>query len=110
MPVQFTIKITKAILAESKRCGTQNDVEAIGENCAIATALKDLFPAVLVTCSDIYPYGVKGEGRHLKIPLPKIAFDFIRVFDSLRCIHNVRDLLPEFEFEIAIPDEVISRI
>jgi len=110
MPAHFTIRITKAILAESKTCGTQHDAGIIGENCAIAMALKDLFPAVMVTCSEIYPYGISGEVRHLKIPLPKIALDFINVFDSLRPIHNVRDLLPEFEFEIPIPDEVISRI
>jgi len=46
----------------------------------------------------------------LKIELPKIAQDFIKVFDSLSAIHKVRLRLPEFEFEISIPDEVIAQI
>ncbi len=112
MPVPFKIKVTKEILEMSKGCGTQNDVEKIGNNCAIAHALKSIFPDVFVTAHHIHPFGIgeNSDQRSLVIALPKIALDFIRVFDSLRTIHTVRLLLPEFEFEISIPDEIISRI
>jgi len=42
MPIPFKIKVTKDILELSKNCG-QDEIEIIGENCAIALALKDIF-------------------------------------------------------------------
>jgi hypothetical protein len=112
MPVQFKIKITKEILERSYGCGAYDDVEKIGNNCAIAIALKDLFPDVFVTAHHIYPFGIyeNNEYSDLRIAMPKIALDFIKVFDSLRSIPKVRLYLPEFEFEILIPDEIISQI
>lgn len=111
MPVPFSIKVTKEILAHSKECGIHNR-ENIGENCAIAHAVKYIFPDVSVTGSHIYPFGMSkiDPTDDLKIELPKIAQDFIKVFDSLAAIHKVRLRLPEFEFEIYIPDEVIAQI
>ena len=111
MPVPFKIKVTKEILELSKRCGSE-ELEIIGENCAIALALKDIFPDLNVTGEFIYPFGIDYKERwsKLKIALPKIAQDFIKVFDSLSAIPNQRLRLPEFEFEIAIPDEIISEI
>lgn len=112
MAVQFKIKVTKEILESSKECGAHNDVEKIGNNCAIAIAVKDIFPNVFVTAHHIYPFGIdeSNEYIHLRIELPKIALDFIKLFDSLRSIHKARLSLPEFEFEISIPDEIISLI
>ncbi|MDE3183074.1 MAG: hypothetical protein KGM16_06605 [Bacteroidota bacterium] len=112
MPVQFKIKVTKEILERSQGCGAYDDVEKIGNNCAIAIALKDLFPDVLVTAHHIYPFGIyeNNEYSDLRIAMPKIALDFVKVFDSLRSIPKVRLHLPEFEFEISIPDEIISQI
>ena len=110
MPVPFRIRVTKEILALSKSCGSE-DLEIIGENCAIALALKDIFPDVNVTGNCIYPFGIDNDRwNELKIELPKTAQDFIRVFDSLSAIPNQRLRLPEFEFDIAIPDEIISEI
>ena len=112
MPVQFKIKVTKEILYRSKGCGANNDIEKIGNNCAIALALKDIFPEVFVTAHHIYPFGIdeKNHNNELHIAMPQIALDFIKVFDCLRSIPNVRLHLPEFEFEILIPDEIISHI
>jgi hypothetical protein len=110
MPVSFTIKVTREIISVSKECGMHNR-ENIGENCAIAHAVKDIFPDVSVTGTHIYPFGIdKSSQADLKIELPKIAQDFIKVFDSLAVIHKVRLRLPEFEFEIFIPDEVVAQI
>jgi hypothetical protein len=112
MPVQFKIKVTKEILELSKECGAHNDFDTIGKNCAIAIALKDIFPEVVVTDYYIYPFGIDNKNKldDLRIVMPKIAQDFVKVFDSLSAIHKLRLLLPEFEFEISIPDEIISQI
>jgi hypothetical protein len=112
MPVPLKIKVTKEILRLSKACGTRNDIETIGTNCAIAVVLNDIFPNVFVTADAIYPGGFhqSSNPNELKIALPKVAQDFIKVFDSLCAIPNVRLRLPEFDFEIMIPDEIISEI
>ena len=112
MLVPFKIKVTRDILKLSKACGTTNDMATIGKNCAIALALKDIFPNVFVMEDAIYPFGVEkgSEKNEFKIALPKVAQDFIDVFDSLCAMPNVRLRLPEFEFEILIPDEIIFQI
>jgi len=111
MPVPFTIKVTKEILALSRDCG-QNEIEIIGKTCAIALALKDIFTEVFVSGYYIHPFGSDDENQmtSLEIPLPKIAQDFVRLFDSFCAIPSARILLPEFEFEIFIPDEIIAEI
>ncbi len=112
MAVQFKMKITKEILELSKDCGADNNIETTGKNCAIAICVKDIFPEVFVTGYSIYPFGTNENYRFndLKIELPKIAQDFIRVFDSLCAMPRLRLTLPEFEFEISISDEIISQI
>jgi hypothetical protein len=112
MPVHFKIKVTKEILELSKECGAHNDFNTIGKNCAIAIALKDIFPGVVVADYYIYPFGIDNKNKldDLRIVMPKIAQDFVKIFDSLSAIHKLRPLLPEFEFEISIPDEIISQI
>jgi hypothetical protein len=113
MGVSFKISITKEIIASSKDCGINDDeTESVGKNCAIAVAVKDIFPDVFVTDHHIYPQGIRRMGcaTDVKITLPKIAQDFVRIFDSLKGISKLRLLLPEFEFEILIPDEIISQI
>ncbi len=112
MPIPFTIKIDRHILKLSKECGTQNDTGTIGNTCAIALALKDIFPEVFISDYNIYPFGRDENNKtdNLAMPLPKIARDFVRVFDSLSGVHNLRLLLPEFEFTIDVPDAVISEI
>ena len=112
MPVQFKIKVTKDILQMSKECGVREDVATIGKNCALSLPLQDIFPDVFVSGDNIYPFGRedKDPSHNVTIPMPKIARDFVKVFDSLSAIHNLRSRLPEFEFSIEIPDEIISEI
>lgn len=111
MPTAFKIVITKAIIEHSKYCGTKNDAPAIGNNCAVANALADIFPNVYVTDDHIFPFGMECEnGPGLSIPLPVIAQQFIKLFDGFYLTPRLRLLLPEFEFSIDIPDEVIEQI
>jgi len=110
MPTQFKISITKEIIAHCKNCGAGNET-LIENNCAIAFALADIFPKVFVTNFCIYPFGIDGDKeKDLKIPIPPIAQQFIKLFDGFSFSPKLRLLLPEFEFIIDIPDEVIEQI
>ena len=97
MPVQFKITVTKEILELSLECGIRNNIEEIGRNCAIDYD---------------YHFGINKYEKNsdLKIELPQVAKDFIRVFDSLSAMHKVRRRLPEFDFEIPVSDGIISQI
>ena len=111
MHVQFKIRITRDIIEQCKNCGAGNDQFEIGRNCAIALALQDIFPDVYVTNYYIFPFGINDEKRKdIKILLPVIAQQFIKLFDGFYLIPQLRLLLPEFEFAIDVPDEVINEI
>jgi hypothetical protein len=111
MPVQFKIRITKDIIEQCKDCGTENDQFEIGRNCAVAVALQDILPDVYVTNCFIFPLGINDEKRRdVKISLPVIAQQFIKLFDGFLLIPHLRLLLPDFEFAIDVPDEVIDKI
>ena len=113
MPVNFNIKVTKVVLEKSKYCSSEgHDQQMIGEHCAIAVALKDLFPDVYVSGNNIHPFGFNSQSSsyNLSIELPQVAKDFIKVFDSLCKMPSVRCLLPEFEFDISIPENIIAEI
>jgi hypothetical protein len=111
MPLQFKIKITRHIIEQCKNCGATNDQFEIGRNCAVALALQDIFPEVYVTNYYIFPFGIADEKRaDIKIMLPVIAQQFIKLFDGFYLMPNLRLLLPEFEFAIDVPDEVIDEI
>ena len=111
MPTQFKIAITKEIIAQCKNCGTGNDDRRVENNCAIAVALADIFPKVYVTDIHVFPFGIDGDKeKDLKIPMPVIAQQFIKLFDGFRFTPRLRLILPAFEFTIDIPDEVIEQI
>jgi hypothetical protein len=111
VPIQFKIAITKEILAQCKNCGTGNDAGRIEDNCAIAIALADIFPKVYVTDLYIFPFGIEGDNKKdINIPIPGIAQQFIKLFDGFRFTPRLRLMLPEFDFMIDIPDEVIEQI
>jgi hypothetical protein len=113
MPVNFNIKVTKLVLEKSKYCSSYgHDHKIVGEHCAIAVALKDLFPDVYVSGNNIHPFGFNGQNSsyNLSIELPQVAKDFIKVFDSLCKMPAVRCLLPEFAFDISIPENIIAEI
>ena len=111
MPVQFKIRITKEIIEHCKKCGVENNKREIGSNCAVAFALKDIFPDVYVTNYYIFPFGIDAEKeKDVKIAMPVIAQQFIKLFDGFYLMPNLRPLLPEFEFIINIPGEVIDQV
>ena len=109
MSVQFTISITKEVLKQSKDCGHQAPEN--GSHCAIAIALKDIFPDAYVAADCVYPFGNTDEAcRKISIPLPPIARQFVKLFDGFYLTPGLRLLLPAFEFPIELQDEVIDMI
>ncbi|MBA2562481.1 MAG: hypothetical protein H0V14_06130 [Chitinophagaceae bacterium] len=111
MSFQLKISITKEIIEQCQNCGSKNEKYEIGKNCAVAFALIDIFPDAYVTNYYIYPFGIEHKKQPvLKIPLPIIAQQFINLFDAFPLTPNLRLLLPEFEFTIDVPDEVIEQI
>jgi hypothetical protein len=111
MSVQLKIKVTKEVLFKSRMCQTE-----LGMNCAISLAVRDILPNAIVGRYYIAPFyytGYKnGENwepdRTCMIPLPIEASSFTQDFDYSAPAQRV--LLPELEFEITIPDEVIEKI
>jgi len=67
---------------------------------------------VSVSGDYIYPFGIDDNDKwnEFKIALPKLAQNFIKVFDALSEIPYQRLRIPEFEFEISLPDEIITEI
>lgn len=111
MPSRFKIAISKKIIEQCKNCGIGNETDKVEKNCAIAIALIDIFPEVYVTDYFIFPFGITLEKtKNIKIPLPVIAQQFIKLFDGFRLTPKLRLLLPEFEFELDISDQVIDQI
>ena len=111
MPVQFKIAITKEIIAHCKNCGTGNNAHRVENNCAIAFALAGIFPKVHVANLFIFPFGIdRNKDNDIKIPMPLIAQQFIKLFDGFRLTPRLRLLLPEFEFTMEVPDDVIEQI
>ena len=109
MPVSFKLYMTKQVIEQCKNCGVNNnDPKYVGSHCAIAVLLSDLFPNVFVSSEYIYPFGMNDQ--RLSILLPKIAQDFIKIFDSFSGAPRLRKMIPEFEFSIDIPDAIISMI
>ena len=111
MPVQFKIAITRDTIRQCKNCGNRNGPSGIEKNCAIAIALVDIFPEVYVIDDYIFPLGINPENKKtVRIPLPVVARQFIKLFDGFSLAPRLRMMLPEFEFEIDIPDELIEQI
>lgn len=102
--MKIKIKVTKEILQESKMCQSDNQ---IGMNCAIARAVRDVFPAAWVSHFNLYPFYFKDDGI-TSINMPAEASLFITKFD--RNDANERVNMTEVSFEIDVPDDVIDQI
>jgi hypothetical protein len=100
--MQLKIKVTKDILRRAMYCGTTKGF--ISENCPIALAVRDIFPEAVVEYYHINPF----KGSTLEIP--HNAEQFIKRFDMLSGSPKDRLGLPEYEFTINIPDNVIEQI
>jgi len=98
------IKVTKEILKKSMWCGTSAGRGQIITNCAVALAVRDIFPRATVGYSSI------STGFNKIITMPPEVKLFIEYFDTLKYAPEERLKMSELEFEIEIPDEIISKI
>lgn len=105
--MKLKIKITKDVLFKTMYC-THNKATT---NCAIAYAIRDIFPHSITSCRSIYPlHQLGGDVEDIQISLPKEAQDFIRVFDKLAETPKQRKGIRPLDFEIEIPLSVIDHI
>lgn len=102
--VKMKITVTKDILNRSKYC--DGDALDIRSNCAIALAVRDIFPKATVDYTCIEPFGRSGYASYIE--LPKEATRFIHKFDKAGPKRRIK--MDEFSFEIEIPSYVIRRI
>lgn len=97
---KLRITVTKEILEKSKNC--RPEFAFAVHNCAIALAVRDIFPTAEVNYDFI---GIEGLET---IPLPEAAIDFIEKFDDANSLE--REKMDPISFEIEIPDSVINQI
>lgn len=112
MSTKLKITVTKEILKRSSYCGIGEDAldinicESIQTNCAIALAVRDIWPKARVDYDYIYPFG--KEGVATMIALPKKISNWINRFDD--ATPRGRERMKPFSFDVEIPDKVIKKI
>jgi hypothetical protein len=106
--MKLKIKVTKEIIEKAIWCGTESEAGYhVSENCAVALAVRDIFPKACVCHSVFYPF----EGAMFDaIIIPPKAQDFIKHFDRLADNPEARLYMDPIEFEVDIPDSVIEHI
>lgn len=115
MATELRIKVTKDILEKSKYCGSlpAYGEDAIERNCAVAHAIRDIFPDARVGTQHIFPFGEKKDielNVKTQINLPHQVRTFIREFDALGAFPDVRAKMNEIEFVVEVPDCVVDMI
>jgi hypothetical protein len=105
--MKLRIKITGDILKKSMLCG--HGEEMVLNNCAVALACREIFPDCYVDDSYLRPFGNRNN-EELFIKLPPAARIFIRRFDSLASQPELRLNLPETEFEVELPQQLVDAI
>lgn len=122
--MKITIKVTKEVLRQSAHCpilgiSLNCELDKLKTNCAVAVAVRDLFPKAKVfnnaiCLSSHFPdYEVslvedeQGVRPKTTIRLPQKAIDFITEFDRLHPLE--RPGMDELKFDIEVPDEFFER-
>lgn len=124
--MKILVKVTKEILIKTSRCNN-----AFGINCAIAAAIREMFPHSITgnRMLSIYteenfikllnnPFNLYRKDQNViytlgypeiaQIQLPFEAMRFIRTFDITSVEHRMN--LEPIQFEINVPNEVIDQI
>lgn len=110
--IKLKINVTNEILQKSAGC-TGFGKDTFGTNCAIALAIRDIFPFAHVckTCidTDFYLRNPDRQGQtENHISLPSEAIIFIDEFDFGSPDNRLR--MSPISFEIEISDEVLEKI
>lgn len=109
--MKLKIKVTKDVLRRSMWCGTKNDDSGfqITTNCALAIAVRDIFPDASAGYQCINPFHSCNR-LDPKWIIQHDAESFIRSFDILVETPEKRLELPEYEFEVELSDELVELI
>lgn len=86
-------------------CGI--DKGCVGENCAIALAVREIAPNAGVSPMKIFWTGALGRMTIISL-LPANVTRMIFLFDKASPKERLK--LPEFSFEVDFPDELVERI
>lgn len=125
MSYKLKVKVTKEILHKAKMCGLDEEHDNLNQNCALAVAIREIFPTAMVSSDYFYPFGNIARGVTLS---PQVT-EFIDNFDLpvtqlqgenllnypkppeiIEAGIKHRLAIPETEFEINIPDWVIDQL
>lgn len=117
MSTKLRITVTKSILNKAAYCGhikengkyfsSDDESVSVSTNCAIALAVRDIFPDALVGPGEILAFGGNDFFPHAysQIDLPEEATNFIMKFDSL--MPAERRKMEPIEFGVDVPDDVL---
>ena len=97
------IHVTEKILRESMYCPV-GKIKTLS-NCAIAIAVREIFPKAKVHHNSIEPFGEEDKDV---IWLPIEAVDFISDFDYAKPIERI--VMERLAFDVDVPDSIIQRI
>lgn len=105
--MKLKIKVTKEILYKSRYCRS-DEAGAAAMNCAISLAVRDIFPNAFVGLVLMYfdNNGKRGIGEAVKNHGSTVSF--INKFDVSSPEERIK--MPEYEFEIEVPESVIEKI
>lgn len=109
--MKIKIKVTKEVLSRAKYCGTEKQPGFIIKNCAIAVAIRDIFPDSTAGIDYITVYGIKtGSSSWIDIPYIDVnaVGRFIKLFDGTD--PELRSNLDTFEFEVYLPENIVEAI
>lgn len=108
--MKLKINVTQEVIERSSKCGLLKKYESAPKNCAIAEALKHIFPNVKVSTKYIYPFDKQYsfQEEFYKIHLPEIAREFIKQFDYMTSSERLK--LEPISFLIDVPESVINEI
>ena len=123
--MKLKITVTKEIYEKAALCGSSFSPGFVVNNCAVALAVRDVFPDASVGSRYVRAPVGNSKTYHL-MQLPEIAREMIRRFDDVpisigghvdrespeyfALVAKKRCELPEFSFEINVPKWVIESI
>lgn len=122
--MKLEIHITKEVLEKSAMCGfypgtRQTEGNNVSENCAVAIAVRDIFPDAAIGPETIHTFGTNCP-YNMKIEMPLEARAMIMQFDNFRNStdhrYNKEDAIAgrkamePMSFVVDVPDVVIDKI
>jgi len=101
MPIKLQITVTREILEKTRNCSPVD----LSKNCAIAMAIRDIWPKAAVEEGFFSPFG-PNDGN--AISLPAKVSKFIQHFDVAD--PEERANMDEITFKIKVPNYIIEKI